>query len=200
MFCSYSFSFVPLRWIYSKFAVSKRDWAALNAPPEFRSSNALAKDLIIGMIANVYSSLSPLILPFGLLYFCVSLVITHYNYTYVYKQKYEGGGHLWIPLFHRMMFGLLLYQLTILGVLSLKVKSAGLLIIPIAGTILYWYYCTQQMEKQFHFGALDECSSQEFPSGLERAYSNPRLLELEKQPLQIDSIVIDSTENIQYNK
>jgi hypothetical protein len=135
----------------------------------------LAKDVIIGMIANVYSSLSPLILPFGLLYFCVSLAITNYNYTYVYRLRYEGGGHMWTPLFHRMMFGLLLYQLTILGVLSLKARFAWVIVLPIAATIFYWYYCAHEMERQYQFGALDEFRARDPPVGVERIYLNPSL-------------------------
>ena len=43
-----------------------------------------------------------------------------YNIIHVYRSQYESGGILWHSIFHQIMTALLLFQLTMAGVLSAK--------------------------------------------------------------------------------
>ena len=48
------------------------------------------------------------------------LLAHRYNIIHVYRAPYESGGILWHSIFHQIMTALLLFQLTMAGVLSAK--------------------------------------------------------------------------------
>ena len=60
----------------------------------------------------------------GVVYFGLSFMTAKYNMLYAYVPRFEGGGKLWSYLYHPFMAGVLLFQLTMLGILSVNVSGA----------------------------------------------------------------------------
>lgn len=150
---------VLIRQLKKRFmAKSKRDFRRLDAPPSFYYPYFLSKEVLVFVIVVTYSIISPLILPFGLVYFLVSFFACRYNLIYVFEQPWESGGKLWSNMFHQMLFGLVLCQATLVGVFSLQYFIAGavvsaLLIIP---TIIFWVWCHKRLESVATHGSLEE--------------------------------------------
>jgi len=92
----------------------------LEKPPTYPYSSIYGQTSIIFLVVLTYSTISPLILPFGIIYFGLSYLTVKYNIIYVFKQDYEGGGIMWPIMFNHICFGVGLYQITITGVLSIN--------------------------------------------------------------------------------
>jgi hypothetical protein len=58
----------------------------------------------------VFCCINPLICPAVLLYFSLALVSERYNHLYVYTQKHESGGELWVHLCEQFLAGLYVFQ------------------------------------------------------------------------------------------
>lgn len=50
-----------------------------------------------------YAVVSPLILPFGLLYFMLLWAVWRYQMLYVYQRQYESGGQFWPFVAHKVV-------------------------------------------------------------------------------------------------
>jgi len=61
----------------------------------------------------------------GVVYFGLSFMTAKYNMLYAYVPRFEGGGKLWSYLYHPYMAGVLLFQLTMLGILSVNVSGSS---------------------------------------------------------------------------
>lgn len=73
--------------------------------------------LLVIMIVFTYAVICPIILPFGLLYFCGSLIVYKKQVLYVYQPVYESGGAMFPSALQRTLFGLACGQLTLIGYL-----------------------------------------------------------------------------------
>ncbi|PRP89737.1 hypothetical protein PROFUN_00079 [Planoprotostelium fungivorum] len=77
----------------------------------FDYSLRYAKELVVFAIVLTYSTISPFILLWGLLYFFLAYFTSIYNLQYVYRSPFSSGGFLWISTFDRILFSLFLYHL-----------------------------------------------------------------------------------------
>lgn len=71
--------------------------------------------LLVIVIVFTYVIIAPIILPFGLIYFCGALVVYKKQLLYVYSPVYESGGAMFPMAVQRTLFGLVCGQLTFLG-------------------------------------------------------------------------------------
>lgn len=99
---------------------SPRELRELAKPPEFNFPQNYNLLLFFFTIALVYSAMSPLILPFALIYFCVASVVYKYMLMYVYVTKIESGGKIWPVLFQTVMTSVIFFQVTMIIILALK--------------------------------------------------------------------------------
>jgi hypothetical protein len=89
--------------------------------------------ILVLVITLTYSVIQPLILIFSLFYFCFALTVYRHQYMYCYIRRYETNG----SRHYRRMAGytsdgLIIYQLTMIGLLYLKgVLSAATTILPL---------------------------------------------------------------------
>jgi hypothetical protein len=75
----------------------------------------LAQDMLVVVIAIVFSIIAPIVLfPCAIYCLCSRIVWTH-QLLYVYEPCYESGGQFWPLIFRRFIFGLLIAQATIVG-------------------------------------------------------------------------------------
>jgi len=66
------------------------------------------RDVGIPVLTNfvmvyAYAVVSPLILPFGLLYFILLWAVWRYQMLYVYQRQYESGGQFWPLVAHKVV-------------------------------------------------------------------------------------------------
>ena len=83
------------------------------------------RDIGIPVLMNfvmvlAYCVVSPLILPFGLLYFVFLWAVWRYQMLYVYQRQYESGGQFWPLVAHRVVGCLFICVLFTSVVLILK--------------------------------------------------------------------------------
>lgn len=123
---------------------SPRELRELAKPPEFNFPQNYNLLLFFFTIALVYSAMSPLILPFALIYFCVANVVYKYMLMYVYVTKIESGGKIWPVLFQTVMASVIFFQVTMIIILALKGGSLqAYILIPLPFltlTFQYFYY------------------------------------------------------------
>ncbi|KAI8062111.1 hypothetical protein BC940DRAFT_370479 [Gongronella butleri] len=125
-------------WIYV-LAKTPREISAARAPNSFNYGAGYPAPLLIFVIVLEYSTISPIILVAGLVYFCITYLVCKYQFLYVYFRPYEAAGRLWMLVFPRIIAGMLLFQLTMIGLFILKGSLIlGLMVIPLlVMTVIY---------------------------------------------------------------
>ena len=83
------------------------------------SGELLARHLLVFCISLVYSSFTPLMLPFSLFYFGFGLLLHRHEAYYVYAKPYESGGDMWLNVIHCVVVGVMVYILAIMGMILL---------------------------------------------------------------------------------
>ena len=76
--------------------------------------------MLIFTVGMTYCVVAPVITPFLLFYFGFGYLTLRYMLYYVYRPSPDSGGLLWPLMFNRLMVGMLVSQLTVAGVLSVK--------------------------------------------------------------------------------
>ncbi|CAG8445383.1 6443_t:CDS:2 [Dentiscutata heterogama] len=114
------------------------------------------------VITITYSTINPLILVFALAYYGIALVVFKHQFAYCYVRQYEAGGKFYRRVFHYTTDGLIIFQLTVLGVIWLrKAITQGSLIVPlIIFTGYFKYYCHKTFHSRTNYLALDTRSNQ----------------------------------------
>ncbi|KAL6051566.1 hypothetical protein QOT17_019119 [Balamuthia mandrillaris] len=108
-------------------------------PLNFNYGERVSHDMLIFTIVLLYSVMAPLIAIFGLIYFSFAYLIGKYNIMFVHFPKYEGGGTMWPTLCNYILFAVLLFQITMLAVLSLSqfIGTGPLIVLPVL-TAIFW--------------------------------------------------------------
>ncbi|MCD7472003.1 hypothetical protein HAX54_012825 [Datura stramonium] len=107
--------------------------------------------LLFGLFGFVYSTLSPLILPFLLVYFSLAYLVYRNQILNVYVTKYQTGGTYWPIVHNATIFSMVLMQIIAMAVFGLKKSTvASSLVIPlIILTLLFNEYCRQRFQPLF---------------------------------------------------
>ncbi|CAG8739646.1 6504_t:CDS:2, partial [Acaulospora morrowiae] len=124
------------------FARTPREYAEANVPPFLDYGQRLPPIVLVFVVILVYSSITPLILLFGTIYFFLGYMTHKYLLLYVYFHPYETAGIAWPKIFHRIIVGLYIYQIMMIGYMSLRkcyVMAGSLIPVPIITAIFYYY-------------------------------------------------------------
>lgn len=115
------------------FSKTPRMLARYTSPWSFPYYYYYPNHILILVITVTYSVIQPLILIFALFYFSVALVVYRHQYAFCYIRKFESGGSRHYRRMARYTSdGLLIFQLTMVGLLYLKgVLSAATAILPL---------------------------------------------------------------------
>ena len=107
-----------------------------------------AEHLLILLLGLAYATVAPLLLIFVLFYFVLAFVTWRHQLLYVYQpsrnravELAESGGMMWPTMFRCCVAALLIGQITLEGILSLKggyVQAAVLLPLPF---VTVWLAC-----------------------------------------------------------
>ncbi|KAF0519158.1 DUF221-domain-containing protein [Gigaspora margarita] len=127
------------------FAKTPREYAEASAPPFLDYGQELPPVILIFVIVLIYSSITPIILPFGAIYFFLGYLTYKYLLLYVYFHPYETSGLVWPKIFNRIITGLYIYQLMMIGYLSLRncIYMALSLTPLLVVTAIYYYYVNE---------------------------------------------------------
>ena len=124
----------------------RRTWGYLNSledPPDFWHGETFAQIVLYFVVFFVYcTGIAPVTSFF--LYFCFILLESGYRYQYIhnYPRGFDSGGTLWRSFLYFCFGSLIIGELTVMGLLSLK---AAYYAVPamsplIAATVLFIFF------------------------------------------------------------
>jgi hypothetical protein len=136
--------------------------------------------LTVFAVGTTYSSINPILSPICVLYFLMAYMVLKYCLLHVHTKPFETGGAFWPLVVDRLFVGMLVYQLTMIGVLGLKeaaAPSAALVPTPIL-TLLLWRYVDTHYRKPAEFLPQDAANNPKLVwrrvPNMERAASQAR--------------------------
>ncbi|XP_034709375.1 CSC1-like protein At1g32090 isoform X1 [Vitis riparia] len=115
------------------------------------------------LLGIVYAVVTPILLPFILVFFAFAYFIYRHQVINVYNQQYESGAAFWPHVHSRIIASLLISQLLLMGLLSTKkaANSTPLLIaLPIL-TLTFHKYCKNRFEPAFRKYPLEEAMAKD---------------------------------------
>lgn len=152
------FGSVALYPISRMFAKTPRDHAELVEPPVFNYAFYLPTALLVFILCLVYSAMPGgfLVLLLGFIYFLLGHFTYKYQLLYAMEQPQHATGGAWRIICYRVVLGLVVFQLTMSGVLALRKAfiEATLLIPLLVATLWYGYYFRLRFEPLTRFISL----------------------------------------------
>ncbi|KAL6985662.1 hypothetical protein U1Q18_019037 [Sarracenia purpurea var. burkii] len=125
------------------------------------------------LLGIVYAVVTPILLPFILVFFAFAYLVYRHQIINVYNQQYESVAAFWPHVHSRIIASLLISQLLLLGLLSTKkaANSTPLLVaLPIL-TLSFHKYCKNRFEPAFRKYPLEEAMAKD----IEERASEPDL-------------------------
>eukprot|EP01018_Ginkgo_biloba_P026670 Gb_11287 [translate_table: standard] len=110
------------------------------------------------LLGLVYVVVTPILLPFILVYFGFAYFVFRHQVINVYDQKYESAAAFWPDVHARIIVGLVISQLLLLGLLSTRKATLStplLIVLPIL-TIWFHKFCKSRFEPAFCKYPLEE--------------------------------------------
>ena len=129
--------------------------------PVYGYPRTYASVLLIMIITMVFSTIAPIIMPFSLLYFGLGWFVVRYMAKYVWQAPYESGGAMFDNVVQAIIIGLLIYQLTFIGLFYLKNNPLkGNLAWPLPlFTVLFYTFLKKKYSRSYKSLALEEIRS-----------------------------------------
>ncbi|KAK4284334.1 hypothetical protein QN277_001182 [Acacia crassicarpa] len=103
------------------------------------------------LLGLVYAAVTPLVLPFIIVFFALAYVVFRHQIINVYNQEYESGAAFWPYVHLRVIVALIVSQIVLMGILSTKGADTAtpfLIALPVL-TISFHYYCKGRFESAF---------------------------------------------------
>ncbi|KAF1315236.1 Calcium permeable stress-gated cation channel 1, partial [Globisporangium splendens] len=147
---------VPQPWMYLN---------PLNYESELEAPFSLAQQYLIFLLVVVFTPIAPLVGYAGGLYFLASELIYKRFFFFVNQPKWNtqnSMGAFWPPLFMFALGAMLMAQITLIGLLSLKPAGYGVIILsaglPCCTFLFYWYSITLfNLSHAAEYLPLDQC-------------------------------------------
>eukprot|EP00897_Mesotaenium_endlicherianum_P003744 jgi/Mesen1/3398/ME000192S02560 len=152
------------------------------------------------MLGLIYATISPLLLPYIIIYFLLGYAVWRNQIMNVYEPTYESNGQFW-PFVHRCIIAsLVVMQLTLIGVFLLKsAKQQTPFLVPLPFlTLMFHKYCADKFHPAFakyplESAMMKDTSDKVKVNGtdmtfLESAYLHPALKSMD---LDVDSIDLE---------
>lgn len=160
---------IPIRRKW--FSHTPREDEAAWRPPPVAYDSLFTDHLFVLIVGMSYSVIAPIITPFVVFYFGFGYVVWMYQIMCVYIPVYSCGGLMWPKVFNRIIVGMIVFHLLMIGELSLKESyftSAAMVPLPIV-TILFFLFIQQ------HFLTTSKYLSLNMASGV--AEASPHFLQ-----------------------
>ncbi|KAL8232839.1 hypothetical protein R6Q57_002617 [Mikania cordata] len=120
------------------------------------------------LLGLVYSTVTPILLPFIVVFFAFAYLVFRHQIINVYDQKYESGATFWPDVHRQIIIGLMISQFLFLGLLNTKrATNATYYLIPLP-ILTFWFFrfCKGRFESQFRRFPLEDAMKKDT---LERA-------------------------------
>ncbi|XP_071697671.1 CSC1-like protein At4g02900 [Rutidosis leptorrhynchoides] len=103
------------------------------------------------LLGLVYSTVTPILLPFIITFFAFAYLVFRHQIINVYNQKYESAASFWPDVHRRILIGLVISQITLLGLLSTKEAENSTPILLALPFLTFWFhrYCKNRFESAF---------------------------------------------------
>ncbi|OAQ35831.1 DUF221-domain-containing protein [Linnemannia elongata AG-77] len=108
-----------------KLAPTPRSLQRATIPWCFQYYYYYPQSILALVVTFIYSVISPLILLAAIPYFGFALLVFKYQFAYCYIRKYENSGRFFRHVFQYTTDGLIIFQITMIGVLWLKKAIVG---------------------------------------------------------------------------
>ncbi|KAG6787252.1 hypothetical protein POTOM_008891 [Populus tomentosa] len=110
------------------------------------------------LLGLVYAVVSPILLPFIIVFFALAFVVYRHQIINVYNQEYESAAAFWPDVHGRIIVAVIVSQLLLMGLLSTKeaAQSTPLLITLPVLTIWFHLFCKGRYEPAFVRYPLEE--------------------------------------------
>jgi Calcium-dependent channel, 7TM region, putative phosphate len=129
-------------------------------PVNFYQCTRLSQTVLYFMVFFVYSTIAPISNFFILICLVVQKSCILHQLVYIYPPFPDSGGKLWMEFFRFVPWGMMISQITIIGMLSLKRASgASIAMTPLfVCTVLFWHYIRQEHFKLAELLSAKECN------------------------------------------
>ncbi|PPD99761.1 hypothetical protein GOBAR_DD03233 [Gossypium barbadense] len=110
------------------------------------------------LLGLVYAIVTPILLPFVIVFFALAYVVFRHQIINVYNQEYESAAAYWPDVHLRIIVALIVSQLLLMGLLSTKEAASStplLITLPIL-TIWFHRFCKGRYEPAFVRNPLQE--------------------------------------------
>ncbi|XP_059275565.1 CSC1-like protein At1g32090 [Lycium ferocissimum] len=110
------------------------------------------------LLGIVYAVVTPILLPFILVFFAFAYLVYRHQVINVYNQRYESCAAFWPHVHGRIIASLVISQLLLMGLLSTKkaAKSTPFLVVLPLLTLTFHKYCKSRFEPAFRKYPVEE--------------------------------------------
>ncbi|CAK9136059.1 unnamed protein product [Ilex paraguariensis] len=115
------------------------------------------------LLGLVYAVVTPILLPFILVFFAFAYFVYRHQIINVYNQRYESAAAFWPHVHGRIIASVVLSQLLLFGLLSTKkaANSTPLLVVLPVLTLTFHKYCKNRFEPAFRKYPLEEAMAKD---------------------------------------
>ncbi|KAG9149815.1 hypothetical protein Leryth_023640 [Lithospermum erythrorhizon] len=179
---------------------TERDREQAMDPGSLNYSQTEPRIQLYFLLGLVYAVITPILLPFIIVFFAFSYLVFRHQIINVYDQKYESGASFWPDVHRRIIIGLIISQLLLMGLLSTKgaARSTPLLLVLPVLTIWFHLFCKGRFESAFKSFPLQDAMVKDtleratepifnLKAYLQDAYVHPVFKSVEdEEPLDLD--------------
>lgn len=132
----------------------------LSNPVNFYQCNRLSITVLYFMVFFVYTTIAPISNYFILVCLLIQKSCILHQLIHIYPPFPDSGGKLWMEFFGFVPWGMMVSQVTIIGMLSLKrANFASIAMTPLfVCTVLFWYYVRQEHFQLAELLSVKECN------------------------------------------
>ncbi|KAG7347748.1 protein of unknown function DUF221-domain containing protein [Nitzschia inconspicua] len=129
-------------------------------PVNFYQCNRLSATVLYFMVFFVYTTIAPISNFFIFICLLIQKCCVLHQLVYIYPPFPDSGGKLWLHFFRFVPLGMMISQITIIGMLSLKRAShASIAMTPLfIVTVLFWHSVRQEHFKLAELLSAKECN------------------------------------------
>lgn len=150
---------VILYWLFTYLAGSPRAAARVWQEQMTTYGTAVTDHTMAILLGLAFCCINPIIAPTVFCYFVVVTLVEGYNAIYVYRKTYESGGQMWCKVLNQVMTGLYIFQLCMIGLISLKKFPYSVVIIPVLlPTLIFHFTCHQLFARPWTIMSLHDAA------------------------------------------
>ncbi|XP_030972738.1 calcium permeable stress-gated cation channel 1-like isoform X2 [Quercus lobata] len=133
------------------------------------------------LLGLVHATMTPIILPFIIIFFSLAYIVFRHQIINVYNQEYENAAAFWPDVHGRVITSLVISQVLLMGLLSTKQATQStptLIALPVLTIWFHWYFCKGRYESAFEAMMKDTLERAKEPNlnlkeYLQNAYEHP---------------------------